>query len=325
MKFPRRKFLRLAAGVAALPLVRRIAQAQGYPSRPVRVIVATAAGGGNDIIARLIGQRLADHFGQPFVVDNRPGAGSNIGTEAVVRAPADGHTLLLVSASNAINATLYEKLTFNFIQDIAPVAGIMRTPLVVLVSPSLPATTVLEFITYAKANPGKINMASGGNGTPAHMAGELLKMMAGVHLTHVPYRGLGPAMTDLIGGRVHVMFGGTTVSIPHIRAGKVRALAVTTAARSEELPDLPTLGDFVAGYEASQWYGIGAPRSTPTEIIDRLNNEINASLGDPAIKVRLTDLGGTTIPGLPGDFGKLIAEETEKWGRVVKFAGVKAE
>jgi tripartite-type tricarboxylate transporter receptor subunit TctC len=242
-----------------------------------------------------------------------------------VRASGDGYTLLLVSASNAINATLYEKLTFNFIQDIAPVAGIMRTPLVVLVNPSVPATTALEFITYAKANPGKINMASGGNGTPSHMAAELLKMMAGVDLAHVPYRGLGPALTDLLGGRVHVMFGGTTVSIPYIRAGKLRALAVTTTARSEELPDLPTLGDFVPGYEASQWYGIGAPKNTPAEIIDRLNKEINASLGDPKIKVRLTELGGTALPGSPGDFGKLIAEETEKWGKVVKFAGIKAD
>jgi tripartite-type tricarboxylate transporter receptor subunit TctC len=325
MKFARRTLLRGAAGAVALPVVWRIAQAQSYPSRPVRVIVATAAGGGNDIIARLIGQRLAEHLGQPFVVDNRPGAGSNIGTEAVVRASADGYTLLLVSASNAINATLYEKLTFNFIQDIAPVAGIMRTPLVVLVNPSLPATTALEFISYAKANPGKINTASGGNGTPSHMAAELLKMMAGVDLVHVPYRGLGPALTDLLGGRVQVMFGGTTVSIPYIRAGKLRALAVTTAARSEELPDLPTLGDFVPGYEASQWYGIGAPRSTPAEIIGRLNKEIIASLDDPKIRARLTDLGGTALPGSPGDFGKLIAEETEKWGKVVKFAGIKAE
>jgi tripartite-type tricarboxylate transporter receptor subunit TctC len=325
MKLPRRTFLSLAAGVAVLPVVWRIARAQGYPSRPVRVVVATAAGGGNDIIARLIGQRLAEHFGQPFVVDNRPGAGSNIGTEAVVRASADGYTLLLVSASNAINATLYEKLTFNFLQDIAPVACIMRTPLVVLVNPSVPATTAVEFITYAKANPGKINMASGGNGTPSHMAAELLKMMAGIEWTHVPYRGLGPAITDLLGGRVHVMFGGTTASIPHIRAGKLRGLAVTTTARSEELPDLPTLGNFVPGYEASQWYGIGAPKNTPTEIIDRLNKEINASLGDPQIKVRIAELGGTALPGSPGDFGKLIAEETEKWGKVTKFAGIKAD
>jgi tripartite-type tricarboxylate transporter receptor subunit TctC len=324
MKLPRRTFLRLAAGVAALPVVWRIARAQSYPSRPVRVIVATAAGGGNDIAARLIGQWLSEHFGQQFVVESRPGAGSNIGTEAVVRASADGYTLLLVSASNAINATLYEKLTFNFIQDIAPVAGIMRTPLIMLVNPSVPAMTALEFIAYAKANPGNINMASGGNGTPAHMSGELLRMMAGVDLVHVPYRGLGPALTDLLGGQVQVMFGGTTASIEYIRAGKLRALAVTTTAQSELLPDLPTLGDFVPGYEASQWYGIGAPKNTPTEIIDRLNEEINASLGDAKIKARLTDLGGTALHGTPADFAKLIAEETEKWSKVVKFAGIKA-
>ena len=325
MKLPRRTFLRLAAGGAALPVAWRIARAQSYPSRPVHVIVATAAGGGNDIAARLIGQWLSEHFSQPFVVENRPGAGSNIGTEAVVRATADGYTLLLVSASNAMNATLYEKLTFNFIQDIAPVAGITRTPLVVLVNPSVPAVTALEFIAYAKANPGKINFASGGNGTPSHMSGELLKMMAGVDLVHVPYRGLGPALTDLLGGQVQLMFGGTTASIPYIRSGKLRALAVTTTMRSELLSDLPTLGDFVPGYEASQWYGIGAPKNTSTQIIDRLNEEINASLGDPKIKVRLTGLGGTVLSGSPADFGKLIAEETEKWGKVVKFAGIKAD
>ena len=325
MKLPRRTFLRLAALGAALPVAWRIARAQSYPSRPVHVIVATAAGGGNDIAARLIGQWLSEHFGQPFVVENRPGAGSNIGTEAVVRATADGYTLLLVSASNAMNATLYEKLIFNFIQDIAPVAGITRTPLVVLVNPSVPAVTALEFIAYAKANPGKINFASGGNGTPSHMSGELLKMMAGVDLVHVPYRGLGPALTDLLGGQVQLMFGGTTASIPYIRSGKLRALAVTTTMRSELLSDLPTLGDFVPGYEASQWYGIGAPKNTSTQIIDRLNEEINASLGDPKIKVRLTGLGGTVLSGSPADFGKLIAEETEKWGKVVKFAGIKAD
>lgn len=325
MKLARRAFLRLAAGVTTLPVAWRIARAQSYPSRPVRVIVATAAGGGNDIAARLIGQWLSERLDQPFVVENRPGAGSNIGTEAVVRATADGYTLLLVSASNAMNATLYEKLTFNFIQDIAPVAGIMRTPLVVLVNPSVPAMTALEFIAYAKANPGKINFASGGNGTPSHMSGELLRMMAGVDLVHVPYRGLGPALTDLLGGQVQLMFGGTTASIAYTRSGKLRALAVTTTSRSELLPELPTLGDLVPGYEASQWYGIGAPKNTPTEIIDRLNEEINASLADPKIKVRLTDLGGTALSGSPADFGKLIAEETAKWGKVVKFAGIKAD
>jgi tripartite-type tricarboxylate transporter receptor subunit TctC len=325
MKLPRRNFLHLAAGAAALPAVSHFAWGQAYPTRPVRVIVATAPGGGNDIIARLIGQWLSERLGQQFVVENRPGAGSNIGTEAVVRASAGGYTLLLVSASNAINATLYEKLTFNFMQDIAPVAGIMRTPNVMLVNPSVPANTAHEFIAYAKANPGKINMGSGGNGTPSHVSGELFKMMAGVDLVHVPYRGLSPAMTDLLGGQVQVMFGGTTASIAYTRTGKLRALAVTTTARSQLLPDVPTVADVVPGYEASQWYGIGAPKNTPTEIIDRLNKEINASLGDPKIEARLADLGGTGLPGSPADFGKLIADETEKWGKVVKFANIKAE
>ena len=321
----RRKFLHLAAGAAALPAVSRIAQAQTYPSRPVRVIVATAAGGGNDIVARLISQWLSEHFGQQFVVENRPGAGSNIGTEAVVRASADGYMLLLVSASNAINATLYEKLTFNFIRDIEPVAGIMRVPEVVMVSPSVPAQTLPEFIAYAKANPGKINMASGGNGTPSHMSGELFKMMAGVDLAHVPYRGLAPALNDLLGGQVQVIFGGAVGSIAYTRSGKLRTLAVTTTARSELLPDVPTVGEFVPGYEASQWYGIGAPKATPMEIIGRLNEEINASLGDPKIKARFADVDGTVLPGSPADFGKLIADETEKWGKVVRFANIKAE
>jgi tripartite-type tricarboxylate transporter receptor subunit TctC len=326
MKLPhRRQFLHLAAGAAALPVMPRLAWAQAYPTRPVRVIVATAAGGGNDIIARLIGQWLSARLGQQFVVENRPGAGSNIGTEAVVRASADGYTLLLVSASNAINATLYEKLTFNFMQDIVPVAGIMRTPNVMLVNPSIPANTALEFIAYAKANPGKINMGSGGNGTPSHVSGELFKIMAGVNLVHVPYRGLSPAMTDLLGGQVQVMFGGTTASIAYTRTGKLRALAVTTTARSELLPDVPTLADVVPGYEASQWYGIGAPKNTPTEIIDTLNKEINASFGDPKIEARLADLGGTGLPGSPADFAKLIADETEKWGKVVRAANIKAE
>jgi tripartite-type tricarboxylate transporter receptor subunit TctC len=321
----RRNFLHLAAVSVALPMVSRVAVAQAYPSRPVRLIVATSAGGGNDIVARLMGQWLSERFGQQFVVDNRPGAGSNIGTEAVVRAPADGYTLLLVSASNAINATLYEKLTFNFIQDIAPVAGIMRTPNVMLVNPGLPSRTLLEFIDYAKANPGKVNMASGGNGTPSHMSGELFKMMAGVNLVHVPYRGLAPALNDMIGGQVQLMFGGTTASFPYVAAGKLRALAVTGTARSDLLPDVPSVDEFVPGYESSQWYGIGAPKNTPTEIIDKLNMEINAALADAKIKARLADLGGPGLPGPPAQFAKMIADETEKWGKVVKFAGIKAD
>jgi tripartite-type tricarboxylate transporter receptor subunit TctC len=291
----------------------------------VHVIVATAAGGGNDIAARLIGQWLSEHFGQPFIIENRPGAGSNIGTEAVVRATADGYTLLLVSASNAINATLYEKLTFNFMQDIVPVAGIMRTPNVMLVNPSIPANTALEFIAYAKANPGKINMASPGIGSAPHLAGELFKMRAGVDMVHVPYRGGGPALTDLLGGQVQVYFPGTVSSIEYIKTGRLRALAVTAATRSEALPDLPTVGEFVPGYEASSWFGVGAPKATPAEIVDKLNKEINAGLADPKIKARFADLGGTPLVGSPADFGKLIAEETEKWGKVVKFTGIKAD
>ena len=285
---------------------------------------AFAPGGGADIIARLIGQWLSERLGQPFIIENRPGAGSNIATEAVVHAPADGYTLLLVSPANAINATLYDKLNFNFIRDIAPVAGIIRVPNVMVVNPSVPAKTVPEFIAYAKANPGKLNMASAGIGTAPHVAGELFKMMAGVDMVHVPYRGDGPALTDLIGGQVQVMFAAMPSSIEYIRAGKLRALAVTTATRSEALPDIPTVGDFVPGYEASGWYGIGAPKNTPAEIIDKLNKEINAGLADPKIKARLADLGGTVLPGSPADFGKLIADETEKWAKVIKFAGHQA-
>ena len=325
MGLPRRQFLRLAVGAAAIPAGWRMARAQGYPSRPVRIVVGFAAGGPNDILARLMGQWLAERLGQPFVIENRPGASSNIGTEAVVRAPADGYTILLAGTTSAINAALYDKLNFNFMHDIAPVASIMRVPNVMEVNPSVPARTVPEFIAYANATPGKISMASSGNGAPSHVAGELFKVMAGVDLVHVPYRGLGPALTDLLGGQVQLMFGGTTASIPYTRSGKLRALAVTTTARSELLPEPPTLGDFVPGYEASQWYGIGAPKNTPTETIDRLNEEINASLADPKIKVRLTDLGGTALSGSPADFGKLIAEETAKWGKVVKFAGIKAD
>jgi len=325
MKFPRRQFLHLAAGAAALPAVSRIARAQTYPSRPVRIIVSFAAGSSTDIVARLMGQWLSDQIGQQFIIENRPGAGGNIGTEVVVRATADGHTLLLVDASGAINATLYEKLNFNFIRDISPVAALIRVPNVMVVHPSFPAKTVPEFIAYAKANPGKINMASGGNGTPPHVSGELFKMMTGAPLVHVPYRGLAPALTDLLGAQVQVIFSSTPVSIEYIRAGKLRPLAVTTATRSDALPDIPTVGDFVPGYEASQWYGVGAPRSTPDEIVDKLNKEINAALADPRMKARLADLGGTVLQGSPTDFAKLIADDTQKWAKVVKFSGAKAD
>src|SRR5262245_26723020 len=325
MKLPRRQFLHLAAGAAALPTISRTAWAQAYPTRPVRLVVGLAAGGASDIAARLIGQSLSERLGQPFVIENRPGGGSNIATEAVVRAPADGYTLLLVGPPNAINATLYEKLNFNFLRDIAPVASISREPSVMEVSLSVPAKTVPEFIANAKANPGKISMASSGIGGASHVAGELFKMMAGVDLVHVPYRGGAPALTDLLAGQVQVMFGNMRASIEHIRAGKLRPLAVTGATRSETLPEIPTVGDFVPGYEASSVYGLGAPRNTPAKIIDTLNKEINAALADPTMKARLADLGGAVLAGSPADFGKLITEETEKWGKVVKFAGVKAD
>jgi tripartite-type tricarboxylate transporter receptor subunit TctC len=325
MKLPRRQLLHLAAGAAALPAVSRFAWAQAYPSRPVRIVAPTAPGGAPDILARLIGPWLSGRLGQQFVVENRPGGGSNIGTEAVVRAPPDGYTLLLVSTTNAINATLYEKLNYNFIRDIMPVAGIIRFPLVMVVNPSVPAKTVPEFTAYAKAKPGKINLGSPGIGTPPHVAGELFKMMAGVDLVHVPYRGGGPVMTDLLGGQVQVLFGSTSLTIEQIRAGKLRPLAVTTATRWEGLPDIPTVNDFVSGYEASAVFGLGAPKNTPAEIIDTLNKEINAALADPKMKARLADLGGTVLAGSPADFGKLIAEETEKWGKVVKFSGAKPE
>ena len=325
MKLPRRNFLRLAAGAAALPALAHIARAETYPSRPVRIVVGLAPGGANDIVARLIGQWLSERLGQPFIIENRPGAGTNIATEMVVRAPPDGYTLLFVSATSAINATLYEKLNFNFIRDIAPVASIATNPLVMEVHPSVPAKTVPEFIAYAEANPGKINMASPGIGTTPHLAGELFKMRAGVDMVHVPYRGGGPALTDLLGGQVQVYFPGTVSSIEYIKTGRLRALAVTAATRSEALPDLPTVGEFVPGYEASNWFGVGAPKATPAAIVEQLNKEINASLADPKLKARLTDLGGTPLVGSPADFGKLIAEETEKWGKVVKFTGIKAD
>jgi tripartite-type tricarboxylate transporter receptor subunit TctC len=307
--------------VAALSAVSRIARAQAYPGRPVRIIVGFPAGGTLDILARLMGQWLSDRLGQPFIVENRPGAGGNIGTEAVVRAPADGYTLLSVASPNAINATLYGKLNFNFIRDIAPVASTVRLPNVMAVNQMVPAKTVPEFIAYAKANPRKLNMASAGNGTSGHVSGELFKMMTGVDMIHVPYRGGPPALTDLLGGQVQVMFDAVTNSIEHIRTGKVRALAVTGAVRSGALPDIPTVGEFVPGYEASLWFGVGAPKDTPAEIINMLNKEINAALADPKIKGRLTELGTTVLTGSPTDFGTFIAEETEKWGKAIKFAG----
>jgi tripartite-type tricarboxylate transporter receptor subunit TctC len=325
MSLPRRRFLKLTAGAAALPLVSPIAAAQAYPTRPVRIIVGFASGGTLDIIARLLGQWLSERFGQPFVVENRPGAGGNIGTEAVVRAPPDGYTLLLIGSPNMINATLYEKLNFNFIRDIAPVASTDRVPLVMEVNPAFPAKSVPEFIAYTKANPGKINMASAGTGTGQHVAGGLFKMMAGVDMTHVPYRSAGPALTDLIGGQVQVMFDGLPASIEHIRAGRLRALAVTTATRLEALPDISTVGDFVPGYEASAVHGLGAPKNTPAEIVNSLNKAINSALAESKTKARLADLGLTVLAGSPAEFGKLIAEETEKWGKVVKFSGAKPD
>ena len=325
MKLPRRNFLYLAAGAAALPAVSRIARAQAYPSRPVRIIVGFPAGGPNDFHARLMGQWLSEKLSQQFIVENRPGAGGNTGTEAVVRAPPDGYTLLLASVSDAINATLYERLPFNFLRDIAPVAGIVRNRLVVEVHPSFPAKTIPELIAYAKANPGKIDMASGGNGSSMHVAGELFKMMTGVSMVHVPYRGEAPALTDLISGQVQVMFGTVTASLAYIRTGKLRALAVTTATRSEALPDVPPVGDFVPGYEVSTWVGIGAPKGTPSEVIDRLNREINSGLDSPRIKARYADLGATPFAGSPADLGKFMAEDTEKWAKVIKFANIRAE
>ena len=325
MKLPRRNFLHLATGAAALAAVSRIAWAQAYPARPVRIIVGFAPGGAYDIMARLIGQWLSERLGQPFVIENRPGAAGNIGTEAVVRAPADGYTLLLAASPAAINATLYEKLNFNLIRDVAPVANMHREPNVMVVHPSAPAKTVPEFIAYAKANPGKVSFGSGGIGGVTHVAGELFKMMTGVDMVHVPYRGAAPALNDLLGGQVQVMFTPVTASIANIRAGKLRPLAVTTAKRSEALPDLPTVGDFVPGYNASNWYGVGAPKNTPTEIVDKLNRGINAALADPQMKARLADLGGSVLPGSPADFGRLIADETEKWGKVIRAANIKAE
>jgi len=325
MKILRRRFLELAVGVTALPAAARIASAQAYPTRPVRIVVGYAAGGGTDLVARLMGQWLSERLGQQFVIENRTGAATNIGTEAVVRTPADGYTLLLAHTANAINATLYEKLNFNFIRDITPVAGIIRVPSVMVVNPSLPAKTVPEFVTYAKANPGKINMASGGAGGPDHMSGELFKTMTGVNMIHVPYRGLSPALTDLLAGQVQVIFSSLPAAIEYIKAGKLRALAVTTATRFEGAPDIPTVGDVVPGYEASQWYGVGVPKNAPVEIVKKLNKEINAGLANPRLRAQLADLGGTALPGSAADFGKLIAEETVKRAKAVKFSGAQPD
>jgi tripartite-type tricarboxylate transporter receptor subunit TctC len=320
----RRQFLHLAAGAAALPAVSRLAMAQAYPSRPVRVIVPFGTGGGTDILARVIGQWLSERLGQQFFVENRPGAGGNIGTEAVVRAPSDGHTLLIVDASPTVNVTLYDKLNFDFIHDIAPIASILRAPFLMVVNRAVPAKTLPEFLAFAKDNPGKINMASSGTGTMPHMTGELFKLMAGVDMVHVPYRSAGAAITDLIGEQVQVLFIPPPAVIEHVRAGKLRALAVTSAARSE-VQDLPSLSEFVPDFEASNWYGVGAPRSTPIEIIDQLNKSINSGLADPRLKVQIADLGGAPTPGSPTDFGKLIANETEKWAKVIRAANIKPE
>jgi len=323
MKIPRRRFLQLAAGAAMLPARSRAASAQTYPSRPVRIIVATSAGGTTDIAARLIAQWLTERLGQSFVVENRPGGGNNIGTEAVVRASPDGYTLLMANTVNSINTTLYENLSYNFTTDIAPVAILMRSPLLMQVNPSVPAGTVPEFIDYAKANPGKINMGSGGNGATGHVSGELFKMMAGVKMVHVPYRGEALALTDLIGGQVQVMFATVGSSIQYIRAGQLRPLAITTATRSDTLPEAPPLADFLPGYEASSWNGLCAPKNTPAEIIDKLNKQVNTALADPKIKARFADMGAPVIVGSPADFGKIIAADTEKWAKVVKFSGAK--
>jgi tripartite-type tricarboxylate transporter receptor subunit TctC len=325
MKLPRRRFLHLALGTAALPVLSRMARAQVYPARAVHLIVGYAAGGPNDTTARLTGQWLSERLGQPFVIENRTGAGGNIGTEVVVRAPPDGYTLLLASSSNAVNTTLYEKLSFDFMRDTVPVAGLVRVPNIMVVNPSVPAKTVPEFIAYAKANPGKINMATAGNGSTTHVSGELFKQLAGVNLVAVAYRGGGPALVDLLGGQMQVMFEPAISVVEYIKAGKLRALAVTTAARSELLPDIPTIGEFVPGYEASQWYGISAPKNTPPEIVATLNKEVNAILADPRLKTRLADLGSIPTPMTPAEFGKLVADETEKWGRVVKAGNIKAE
>jgi len=325
MKLPRRNFLHLAAGAAALPALPRVASALDYPTRPVRIIVGFAAGGAPDILARLIGQWLSDRLGQPFVVENRPGANGTIAVETVIKAAADGYTLLAVAMPDAVNATLYQSPNYNFVRDIAPIAATSRDPDVMLVNPSFPAKTVPEFINFARANPGKINMASPGVGSSPHMAGELFKFMTGIEMTHVAYRGSAPAITDLLGGQVQVYFAPISASLAYAKAGTLRALAVTTAVRAEALPDIPTVSDFVPGYEVSAWYGIGARRNTPADIVDRLNLEINTGLADPKLKARLADVGSSAFVVSPADFGKFIADETEKWAKVVKFANIKPE
>jgi tripartite-type tricarboxylate transporter receptor subunit TctC len=325
MKLPRRNFLRFGVGAAALSFLKRNARAQVYPVNAVRIVVGFAAGGATDTIARLIGQWLSDRLGRPFLIENRTGAGSNIAAEAVVNSPPDGYTLLMTTSANAINTSLYDKLNFIFHRDIAPVASVMRVAQTMDVNPSVPLNTVPEFIAYAKANPGKLNMGSGGIGSAQHVAGELFKMMTGINLIHVPYRGGAPAVADLLGGQLQMMFDVMPESIEYIRVGRLRSLAVTTVSRSPAFPQLPTVSEFVPGYEATTWLGVGAPRNTPAEIIDKLNKEINAGLADPKLKGRLADLGGEMLPGSPADFGKFIAEETEKWARVVRFASIKAE
>jgi tripartite-type tricarboxylate transporter receptor subunit TctC len=325
MKLPRRKFLHLAASAAALPTISRIGWTEAYPSRPVRLVTGFAAAGGSDVVARLIGEWLSERLGQSFIIENRPGAGGNIGTESVVRAPPDGYTLLLVTFANVVNASLYKKLNFNFIRDISPVAGLMRVPDLMAIHPSVPARTVPEFIAYAKANAGKITMASAGNGSSGHLAGELLKMMVGISLVHAPYRGNGPALTDLLGGQVELMFPTSPSVVEYVKSGRLRGLAVTTASRSETLPDVPTVSEFVPGYEVSGLYGIGAPKGTPAEVIATINKESNAALANPKMKARFVDLGGMVIPGSPGDFEKVIVEDTERWAKVIEAANIKME
>jgi tripartite-type tricarboxylate transporter receptor subunit TctC len=325
MKLQRRQFLQLAAGAAALPVTSGVARAQAYPARPVRLVIGYTPGGSADLTARLMGQWLSEKLGQSFVIENRPGGGTNIATEAVVRAAPDGYTLMLVAPANAINATLYDKLNFDFLRDIEPVAGIIRFPNVVVVNPALPINSIPELIAYAKANPGKLNMASSGNGSTIHMSGELFKMLTGINMVHVPYRGGAPALTDLLAGQVQVMFDNIPTCAEHVKSGKLRGLAVTSTTRSEVLPDLPVVADFLPGYEASAWYGIGVPKGTPPEIIERLNKAVNEILADPKAKARFAELGAILLPGSAADFGKLLADETDKWGKVVKFAGAKVD